>query len=74
MAGRQTLPLPCLQLPLTETLGAFLVIVCEVGLTDPLGVFKTVTFTLIEASLGSLRSQERVTLSRDALLSAWHSP
>lgn len=74
MAGRQTLPLPCVQLPLTETLGAFLVIVCEVGLTDPLAIFKTVTSTLIEASLGSPRSQEKVTLGQDALLSAWNSP
>lgn len=73
VAGRQTLPLPCLLLPLAKTMGAFLVLVCEVGLTDPLGDFKTVTSTLIEASLGSVRSQERVTLGRDALLSVRHS-
>lgn len=74
MAGGQTFPLPCLQLPMAKTLGAFLMMLCEVGLADPLGVFKAVTSTLTETSLGSLRSQERVILGQDALLSGPHSP
>lgn len=74
MASGQTVPLSCLQIPVAQTLGAFLVIVCEVRLTDPLGILNAVTSTLMGSHLESLRSQERVTLGQDALLSGWHSP
>lgn len=58
VTGRQTLLLPRLRLPVAETRGAFLVMLCKVGLTDSLGVFRAVPSTLMETSLGSRRARK----------------
>jgi len=57
--GRWALPSPP-----AETLDV--VILCEVGLLEPLGIFKAVPSAPIETSFGELRSQGSITAGPDA--------